>query len=255
MKLSTSLVSAFLTATVLATPTPVAIEKRATTLTGAWGSVVTGGFTIYHNNWGAGQATSGSQTTIFNSLSAAGSVAWSTSWSWAGGPNQVKSYSNVALEKVNKKLSEVSSIQSTWSWSYTGTDMVSDVAYDLWLAPTADAKNQYEIMIWLGTYGGAGPISSKYNAAGKPDPIATATILGTKWNVFKGPNGDVTVFSFIAPSNQEKFSGDLNLFFKYLTTSQGVSTSAVITSLQSGTEPFTGSNAVFTTTDYTIKVV
>jgi hypothetical protein len=45
------------------------------------------------------------------------SVAWSTSWTWAGGPTHVKSYSNVALENVNKKLSAVSSIPSVWKWS------------------------------------------------------------------------------------------------------------------------------------------
>lgn len=116
MKFSIAAVSAFLAASAMATPTPVAIEKRATTMCGAFGTVATGGFTVYHNNWGAGQATSGSQCTTFNSLSAAGAVAWSTTWSWTGGAGQVKSYSNVALEKVNKKLSAISSIPSTWTW-------------------------------------------------------------------------------------------------------------------------------------------
>lgn len=123
---------------------------------------------------------------------------------------------------------------------YTGSNMVADVSYDLWLAPSVGANNQYEIMIWLGSYGGAGPISSTYNSAGNAVPVATPTILGTKWNLFKGPNGDTTVFSFVAPSNQGNFEGDLKLFFNYLTSSQGVSTSAVVTSLQAGTEPFTG---------------
>ncbi|KAH6707739.1 concanavalin A-like lectin/glucanase domain-containing protein [Leptodontidium sp. 2 PMI_412] len=255
MKFSISAISALLAATAMATPTPVAIEKRATTMCGSWGTVATGGFTIYHNTWGSGKATSGSQCTTFNSLSSAGSVAWSTTWSWAGGPLDVKSYSNVALEKVNKKLSAISSIPSTWTWRYTGSNMVADVSYDLWLAPSVGANNQYEIMIWLGSYGGAGPISSTYNSAGNAVPVATPTILGTKWNLFKGPNGDTTVFSFVAPSNQGNFEGDLKLFFNYLTSSQGVSTSAVVTSLQAGTEPFTGSNAVFTTSKYTINVV
>lgn len=112
--------------------------------------------------------------------------------------------------------------------------MVANVSYDLWLAPSVGANNQYEIMIWVGAYGGAGPISS----AGKA--IATPTIAGTKWNLFKGPNGDTTVFSFVAPSNMGDFSADLKLFLTYLTTSQGVSSSSVVTSLQGGTEPFSG---------------
>ncbi|KAG4424854.1 hypothetical protein IFR04_002014 [Cadophora malorum] len=255
MKFSVSVISAFLAATVMASPTPTELEKRATTMCGNWGTVATGGFTVYHNTWGSGSATSGSQCTTFNSLSSAGSVSWSTSWTWAGGANSVKSYSNVALENVNKQLSAISSIPSTWTWRQSGTNVVSDVSYDLWLAPSVGANNQYEIMVWLGSYGGAGPISSTYNSAGNAVPVATPTILGTKWNLFKGPNGDTTVFSFVAPSNIGNFNGDLKLFFNYLTSSQGVSTSAVVTSLQAGTEPFTGSNVVFATSAYTIKVV
>lgn len=118
---------------------------------------------------------------------------------------------------------------------YTGSSLVADVSYDLWLAPSVGANNAYEIMVWLGSYGGAGPISSTGST-----PIATPTIAGTKWNLFKGPNGDTTVFSFVAPSNIASFSGDLKAFFTYLVSSQGVSSSYVVTSLQAGTEPFTG---------------
>lgn len=114
MQLSSYLVSAIMAATAVASPTPT-IEKRATTWCDSFGSLATGAYTVYHNNWGAAQATSGSQCTTFNSLSS-GSVSWSTSWTWAGGQGQVKSYSNVALEKVNKQLSAIKSIPSKWTW-------------------------------------------------------------------------------------------------------------------------------------------
>lgn len=103
-------------------------------------------------------------------------------------------------------------------------------------------------MVWLGAYGGAGPISSSGSA------IATVTIAGYSWKLYSGPNGDTTVYSFVATSTVTNFSGDLNLFFKYLVSSQGVSNSMYITHLQAGTEPFTGSNAVFTTSAYKIAV-
>ncbi|VUC29602.1 unnamed protein product [Clonostachys rosea] len=247
MKLSSFLASAFMATAALATPTPT-LEERSTTWCDAFGSLTTEGYTVYHNNWGSGQATSGSQCTTFNSVNSK-SFSWSTSWTWAGGNIHVKSYSNVALEKVNKKLSAISSIPSTWTWRYTGTNMVSDVSYDLWLAPSVGANNKYEIMIWVGSYGGAGPISETNDT-----PLATPTILGTKWKLFRGPNGDTTVYSFVAPSNIGNFSGDLKKFFDYLTSSQGVSTDMVVTSLQAGTEPFVGSNCVFTTSQYTISV-
>ncbi|EKD15984.1 uncharacterized protein L3040_003422 [Drepanopeziza brunnea f. sp. 'multigermtubi'] len=254
MKFSLAAVSALVTSA-MANPTPKAAEG-AKEMCGAFGSAPTAGYTVYHNNWGAAQASSGSQCTTLEKVSSASppSFAWSTSWSWAGGSNQVKSYSNVALEKVNKELSAISSIPSVWNWKYTGNNMVADVAYDLWLAPTVGANNKYEIMIWVGTFGGAGPISAKYDGSGNPVPVASPTILGVKWKVYKGTNGDTTVFSFIPPSNIDKFKGDLKLFFDYLTSSEGVPTSSVVTSLQAGTEPFTGSKAVFKTSAYTIKV-
>lgn len=118
MKFTTSIIPAVMAITVLATPTPVALEKRATTMCGNWGTVATAGYTVYHNNWGAGQASSGSQCTTFNSVSSAKSFSWTTSWTWAGGAGQVKSYSNVALENVNKKLSTIKTIPSTWTWRY-----------------------------------------------------------------------------------------------------------------------------------------
>ncbi|KAF4447825.1 xyloglucan-specific endo-beta-1,4-glucanase A [Fusarium austroafricanum] len=224
MQFMSLLLPSLLTVTVAASSAS-SLERRATTWCGAFNKLETG-----RNN---------------NNV-----VQWSTDWTWEGGSNQVKSYSNVAIDNVNKKIREVNSIPSTWSWSNSGTNVVADVAYDLWLAPWVGANNQYEIMIWLGSIGGAGPISETGST-----PIASPTILGRQWNLFKGPNGAVTVFSFIATGgNIQSFDGDLKQFFNYLTSSQGVNQDMTITSLQAGTEPFTGSNAVFNTWSFTMSV-
>ncbi|CAJ2504489.1 Uu.00g118830.m01.CDS01 [Anthostomella pinea] len=248
MKSAFSLLSLALAAgDALATPTPTK-TKRATTIScDSFGSLQTGAYTIYHNNWGAAQATSGSQCTYFTSLSGS-TVAWSTSWTWEGGAGQVKSYSNVALENVGKQLSAVSSIPSTWKWTQTGSNLVSDVSYDLWLSATNGGSNAYEIMVWLDASGGAGPISSTGSA------VATPSIAGSKWNLFSGYNGNVAVFSFVASSTINNFSGDMMDFFDYLVANEGVPTSYYITSLQAGTEPFSGENAVLTTSAYSISV-
>jgi hypothetical protein len=116
MKLSSYLISAVLTATAIASPTSPPLDKRATTWCNNWDSLVTGRYTVFHNNWGAASG-SGSQCTTFTS-DVSNSVVWSTSWTWSGGPGQVKSYSNVALQSVNKKISDVKSIPSTWTWRY-----------------------------------------------------------------------------------------------------------------------------------------
>ncbi|KAH8672654.1 endoglucanase A precursor [Tricladium varicosporioides] len=245
MKLSTILPLA-LTPSVFATPTGT-LNKRATTICGQWDSVATGTYTVYQDLWGESAATSGSQCTTVNSLSGT-TLAWSTSWTWAGGSSSVKSYANAVVKTTSKKISAISSMATTWKWSYTGSSIVADVAYDIFTSATSGGSNAYEIMIWLAAIGGAGPISSTGS------PVATTTINGVSWKLYSGPNGATTVYSFVASSQATSFSGDLMNFFKYLETNQGFPSSQYLVSIGAGTEPFTGSNAVFTTSAYSCVV-
>ena len=133
--------------------------------------------------------------------------------------------------------------------SYSGSSIVADVAYDLFTASSCSSTTaEYEIMIWLDALGGAGPISST------GQPVATPTINGVPWKLFKGPNGSMTVFSFIAPSAQKNFKADLHDFVAYLTKNQGLPTSQCLYSVGAGTEPFLGSNAVLNTQTYSVSV-
>ncbi|GKT56432.1 glycoside hydrolase family 12 protein [Colletotrichum tofieldiae] len=240
-----SAVLAVLPALALATPTPT-IEKRATTFCDQWGSAVTGTYTVYNNLWGASSGT-GSQCTTLTGLSGS-NLQWSTTWSWSGGQYNVKSYANAVVNISKKALSAIGSIPSTWNWSYSGSGLVANVAYDLFTSSTASGSPQYEIMIWLGSLGGAGPISATGST------IATPTVAGRTWNLYKGVNGQMTVFSFVAPSNVQSFSGDLKAFITYLVNSQGLPSSQILQSIGAGTEPFVGSNAKFTTTAYTASL-
>ena len=110
---------------------------------------------------------------------------------------------------------------------------MADVAYDLFTSSTSGGSNEYEIMIWLAALGGAGPISSTGST------IATPTIAGSTWKLYYGSNGVNEVYSFVAESEIDSFSADLNDFLTYLTSSQGLSTSQYLTSVGAGTEPFT----------------
>jgi len=104
-------------------------------------------------------------------------------------------------------------------------------------------------MIWLSALGGAGPISTTGS------PIATPTIAGKQFRLYKGPNGQMTVFSFVATSAINSFNGDVNEFLKYLRTSQGLPGTQILQSVGAGTEPFSGSNAVLTTTAFSLSEV
>ncbi|EAU35557.1 hypothetical protein ATEG_03755 [Aspergillus terreus NIH2624] len=192
-----------------------------------WGQVTTGNFILYNNLWGQGNADSGSQCTGLDSSSGNDSIAWHTSWSWSGGAGQVKSYANAA---------------------YTGSDIIANVAYDLFTSSTADGDNEYEIMIWLAALGGAGPISSTGS------PVASPTVAGHSWDLYSGMNGQMQVYSFVASSQTESFSADLQEFIMYLQSNQGLPTSQYLVDVQAGTEPFSGSDATLTTSAYSVSV-
>jgi xyloglucan-specific endo-beta-1,4-glucanase len=162
-------------------------------------------------------------------------------------PGHVKSYANVVTKISQKALSSVKSLPSTWSWTYTGSSLIANVAYDLFTSSTATGSAEYEIMIWLSALGGAGPIS----ATGSP--IATVTLAGTSWKLYNGKNGQMNVYSFVATSEVKNFKGDLIEFVTYLTGKQGMPKSQILQSVGAGTEPFSGNNAVFTTSAYSLS--
>lgn len=66
----------------------------------------------------------------------------------------------------------------------------------------------------------------------------------------------MTVFSFVpADSSQvNDFSGDLKVFFDYLADEQGYDEGQYLISAGGGSETFEGSDAVFTTTGYSISI-
>ncbi|EKG10151.1 Glycoside hydrolase family 12 [Macrophomina phaseolina MS6] len=245
MKLSTTVLCAG--AAALASAAPSKTLNRRADFCDQWGSVETGSYTVYNNLWGEANADSGSQCTGVDSLSGS-NLAWHTSWTWTGGAGQVKSYANVVLSDIKQvQLSAISSLPTTWKWSYTGSDIVADVAYDLFTSSTAGGDEEYEIMVWLAALGGAGPISSTGSK------IATTTIGGVSFDLYKGPNGSMTVFSFVASSEAQSFEADLKDFIDYLSSNQGLSTSQYIKSIGAGTEPFSGTDAKFTTSAFSVS--
>ncbi|CAO3671491.1 unnamed protein product [Umbelopsis vinacea] len=234
--------ASLLAATAIAAP-----RKKRTSMCGQWDTATAGPYTIYQDLWGKAAATSGSQCTQVDSISGS-TLAWETSWSWAGGSSSVKSFANAGLKFTPKQLSAISSIPVTWDWTYTGSSIVADVAFDLFTSSTSSGANEYEIMIWLAALGGAGPISSTGS------PIQTFTADGATWKLYSGPNGSTTVYSFVAESTVNNLSGDLMTFIKFLESKSLISSSQYLTVVQAGTEPFTGSNARLKVTKYSATV-
>ncbi|KAJ7484334.1 glycoside hydrolase family 12 protein [Mycena latifolia] len=256
-------IAAFLTFTLTAVlASPVAEErslsKRGAVLTAQFATEsepipypLHSRFTLENNLWGQSAATSGSQSSQVTATSG-NSVTWHTTYTWAGGPFNVKSYANLDLRVgLGKSISAIGSIPTTWAWTYSSasSSLVADVSYDLWLSNVASSSgasstSTFEIMVWLSTRGGAGPAGSQ---------IGTASVGGVTWRLFKGTVSTWTVFSFVAPTEITNFNADLKPFLTFLTQNQGVPTSQFLVQAQAGTEPFTGS-ATLTTTSYSISI-
>ncbi|KAI0782717.1 concanavalin A-like lectin/glucanase [Abortiporus biennis] len=221
---------------------------------GQWDVVTAGSYSLLTDLWGESGATSGSQCSQITSLSGS-TIAWKTTWTWTGGSG-VKSFSNIQLNSgINKQLSAIKSMPSTWTWSQsTSGSIVADVAYDLFTSNSAGGSNVNEIMIWLANFN-AGPISSAYNSNGQPQPVASnLSIAGHTWNLYSGSNGANNVFSFLPTSGTiTSFSGDILAFLTYLTQHEGISTSQYLVTAQAGTEPTSGS-ATLTTSAYSLVI-
>ncbi|KAL3454118.1 xyloglucanase 2 [Aspergillus insuetus] len=219
--------------------------KRADTC-GQWDILPAGQFSVYNNLWGQGN---GNGEGCVGVDSASTPISWHSTWTWTGGQGMVKSYPNAMPSNFTPtQVSSLESIMTSWDWSYQGTDLVANVAYDLFTASTADGPAEFEIMIWLTALGGAGPISTS------GAPIAEPTLGGSAWSLYQGTNAATTVYSFVASSPIEAYSGDLVEFLEYLVSDQGFSAAQYVQSIGAGTEPYTGSDAVFTTSAYTLSV-
>lgn len=135
--------------------------------------------------------------------------------------------------------------------SYTGSNVIGDISYDMFLGNAATGQASYEVMIWLAKLGSAFPMSYTANA------IATLTIADTGFQLYEGGHGGhgaSTIFTFVADSEQSSYSGDLLAFFDYLVDHEGVSSSLYLQTIGAGMEAFAGANVNFQTSAYTLSV-
>ena len=196
-------------------------------------------------------------------------MAWTTDWSWQG--NSIASYAMAYPQKICGPLSSFSSIPTTWTWryvptsttiwtslanlcfSYSTTSIVADVAYDLFLGSSsecvASGGHDFEVMIWLASYGGLLPIG---NTGG---PIGSFTYQGNSFDLYKGSNaaGSIgTVYSFMPKAPITSFSGDMKVFLDHLAGMDSQLAGSNLQSIQGGTEAQSGS-ATFTVSQFSIS--
>lgn len=199
------------------------------------------GYDLLNNLWGISTATSGSQCTNYDGAVGSG-IAFSSTWTWQGDQNTVKSYIYAGRQFTRKKMPEIRTLPTTVQWSYNRTDHRANVAYDLFTSTDpnhANSSGDFELMIWLNRYGGIWPITDSSTGS----PAASVKVAGYTWDLFTGYNGAMRVYSFVVPNGSPiyNFNADVKEFFKYLVQNQNFPESQqYLLIYQFGTEAFVG---------------
>jgi hypothetical protein len=226
---------------------PIGTAKAAT-LCNAYDSITMGKYWLNNNVWGS---DTGSGTQCIEDVSTNGdTIAWNTTWDWTGQSNSVKSYDSAVLgwhwgTKITNtglpvQISANRPVNSRWQYTASASGTLN-VSYDLWLHeisnPTWENNPTDEVMIWLTTQGGAGPVGTKQ---------ATVTIDGASWDLYRGNIG-WNVFSFVRTANNNNSTLNLSNFLNDLVSRGWVPSSKYLTSVQAGTEVFIGAGSLRTT--------
>jgi len=250
MFISAALALVATAATALAAP----LETRSTYLTGQYTCATSGDYQLCQNQWGTAEGVGSQNSTLISTYS--NCISWSTSYTWANNPNDVKTYANVLYTTTEGPiLSSVTSIPTQYDFTYAdeSSGLRADVSYDMWLGNTttaapASTDSKYEIMIWLSGLGGIQPVGSLLTS--------DITLQGYSWNLWYGPNTNWEVYSFIPSTAGNQYNGfdeDILPFFKYLVEYEAVSDSLYLNAIQTGTEAFTG-NATLDITNYCVAI-
>ncbi|MGW0827326.1 GH12 family glycosyl hydrolase domain-containing protein [Streptomyces sp. NPDC002845] len=190
-------------------------------------------------------------------------ISWGTDYTWAssagGKDHDVKSFAGSVLGwhrgwKVDKaatrlpiRVGDRKPVRTTWQFSVGANPGVMNVAYDLWLHDknTADWQDQPtdEIMIWLNSQGGAGPLGTKYGSA---------SLGGSMWDICRGDIG-WKVHSFVRRSNTTNAALNLDDFTQAPVRRKLLGNDKYVSGIEAGTEVFKGSGQLDTRT-YSVNI-
>jgi xyloglucan-specific endo-beta-1,4-glucanase len=213
-------------------------------------SITLGKYWVNNNEWGAASG-SGTQC-IWSNCQTGDLVGWGTSFNWTGTANAVKTYASLVFGwqwgwKVQNtglplQLSSPKAVNCGWDFTVTQTGTITiDVSYDMFAHaisnPGATDNPTDEIMVWLYRANGAGPIGAT---------AATVTIDGTSWELHKGTNNSWNVYSYVRTANAETAALNMMDFMADLVSRGWMTKDKYLSSVQAGTEVFTGNGQLQT---------
>ncbi|KAL2203536.1 concanavalin A-like lectin/glucanase [Sarocladium strictum] len=248
----------------------VASTSALTTVCGSNEIVRTTNFDV--RNYFVPEIKGSSCTTLLWSHESA--VSWSAKWSWtvrSPAPASSDDISSSSMAHLtipgSTRISSLESIPTSWLWRYACScfrrrwqmsawlnaydsysyqypkSIQANVYYDIFGFSDGSTGGNFNLQIWLGTYGGLKPLGSKF---------ATARLSNVNFDIFTDESSPTRTHTFVAKSTQTSFKGDLLDFLDWTVDHLGVGTSWYIYTIRAGTNAYQGVNATFSSTSLSL---
>jgi hypothetical protein len=220
-----------------------------------------GQYWVNNNQWGVAASGTSGQQCVWGTCETGDLVGWGTSWNWTNANGGVKTYASLVFGwqfglKVKTTglpvpISQNPQINCGWDFTVAQTGTL-DVSYDTWLHTInvatdpstagnggASATPSEEVMVWLYAAGGAGPIG--------PVVAQNISLAGTTWNLHQGPGGSTwPVSSYVRTGNATTSVMNMMVFYNDLVSRGWIPSTRYLSSIQAGTEVFSGSGSLTT---------
>lgn len=150
-----------------------------------------------------------------------------------------------------KQVSSLGTVQTAWTWASNGASGSYNATYDVWFStsaagdpPAQDYPSAAYLMVWLYKPTDNQPTGSS---------AASATVAGKNWNLWIGTSHGKPVYSYVAQTNLNSLSFDLNLFIQDAVGRQYIQPTWGLTNVFAGFEIWSGGVGL-ETTDFAVTV-
>jgi hypothetical protein len=220
-------------------------------------NIVVAPYWVNNNWWGADNGNG--QTCIWSNCSTGDLVGWGQSFNWNGDASAVKTYASLVfgwqwgwqtgsggqrlVTSLPLQLSSSKAVNCGWDFNVTQTGTITmNVAYDLFVHTVSNAGTNDdptdEIMIWLYRANGAAPIGTKQNGA--------LSAGGGTFDLYHGSNTRWKVHSYVRQTNANTAVLNMMDFMHDLASRGLVANTKYLSSVQAGSEIFSGQGQVQT---------
>lgn len=221
-------------------------------------TLVVSGYLLNNNVWGKDTSPAGWQ--LVDVIQPGEKLTWRVRYNWPAGtnPHGVKCYPSVVTGwqwgawstdgRLPMPVSELAQAVSSASVKVVNSG-VQNLAYDLWFHAAAPVRSEDkpsdELMIWMGRYGGAGPLG---------ELRAKVRIDGAEWSLYVGDIG-WKVFSFVREETTTAWRVDVKAFIDHLVAQGLMPATKQLSSIQFGTEVFSSpGDASLEVADYHVAI-